>query len=33
MCIAFGKVHKAEKLPDKTLFDQDKFYVQADIFS
>jgi len=25
-------VQKVEKLPDKTLFDQDKFCVQADLF-
>lgn len=33
LCSINGKVHKVEKLPDKTLFDQDKFFVQAEIFS
>jgi len=33
LCSINGRVHKVEKLPDKTLFDQDKFFVQADLFS
>ena len=33
LCSINGKVHKVEKLPDKTLFDQDKFFVQAELFS
>ncbi len=28
-----GRAHKVEKLPDKTLFDRDKFCVQAELFS
>jgi hypothetical protein len=33
LCSINGMVHKVEKIPDKTLFDQYKFYVQADLFS
>ena len=33
LCSINGKVHKVEKLPDKTLFDQDKFCVMPDLFS
>ena len=33
LCSINGKVHKVEKIPDKSLFDQDKFQVQADLFS
>jgi hypothetical protein len=33
LCSINGKVHKVEKLPDKTLFDQDKFCVKAELFS
>jgi hypothetical protein len=32
LCSINGKVQKVEKLPDKTLFDQDKFCIQADLF-
>ena len=33
LCSINGKVHKVEKLPDKSLFDQDEFCVQAELFS
>ena len=33
LCSINGKVHKVDKLPDKTLFDQDKFQIQAELFS
>ncbi|HRT79194.1 MAG TPA: IS4 family transposase, partial [Paludibacteraceae bacterium] len=33
LCSINGRVHKVEKLPDKTLFNQDKFCVQAELFS
>ena len=33
LCSINGKVHKVEKLPDKRLFDQDEFCVQAELFS
>jgi len=33
LCSINGRAHKVEKLPDKTLFDQDKFFVQAELFS
>ena len=33
LCSINGKVHRVEKLPDKTLFDQDKFSIQKDLFS
>ena len=31
LCSINGKVHKVEKLPDKTLFDQDKFFIQTEL--
>ena len=33
LCSINGKVHKVEKLPDKSLFDRDEFCVQAELFS
>jgi hypothetical protein len=33
LCSINGRVHKVEKLPDKTLFDRDKFCLQAELFS
>ena len=33
LCSINGKVHKVEKLPDKSLFDQDEFCAQAELFS